>query len=214
MSPAPFNLKGRNAILVTRGGINAPALAGALTNAGATLATISWPGGTDDLEAAVSNAISDLGGIDILVNDLASDFAKPLADMTYAEWRTTIDLNLDSVFLSCKAAATHMLARQRGRIVNIASGLGARVVVTRAPSLRPRPGSSTSPAPLVSSGPETTSASMPSSAAGSSTPMTPSPTRFAATFPCSAGAGPRTSAAPSYTSPPTPAPSPPANLSS
>ena len=47
------------------------------------------------------------------------------------EWRTTIDLNLDSVFLSCKAAASHMLAQQRGRIVNIASGLGARVVVNQ-----------------------------------------------------------------------------------
>ena len=145
MSPAPFNLKGRNAVLVTRGGINAPALASALTGAGATLAvvhpesatppqtpnTVPWPGGTDGLDAAVSSAISGLGGIDILVNDLAADFAKPLADMTYEEWRATLDLNLDSVFLSCKAASTHMLAQQRGRIVNIASGLGARVVVNQ-----------------------------------------------------------------------------------
>ena len=145
MSPAPFNLQGRNAVLVTRGGINAPALAAALTDAGATLAVVhpesttpppapkavSWPSDTDGLESAVSNAISELGGIDILVNDLAADFAKPLADMTYAEWRTTLDLNLDSVFLSCKAASTHMLAQQRGRIVNIASGLGARVVVNQ-----------------------------------------------------------------------------------
>ena len=67
MSPAPFNLKGRNAVLVTRDGINAPALANALTDAGASLAvvhpemstpppapkTVSWPGGTDGLEAAV-----------------------------------------------------------------------------------------------------------------------------------------------------------------
>ena len=145
MSPAPFDLKGRNAVLVTRDGINAPALASALTDAGATLAvvhpesatppqtpnTVPWPGGTDGLDAAVSSAISGLGGIDILVNDLAADFAKPLADMTYAEWRATIDLNLDSVFLSCKAASTHMLAQQRGRVVNIASGLGARVVVNQ-----------------------------------------------------------------------------------
>ena len=84
MSPAPFNLQGRNAVLVTRGGINAPALASALTDAGATLTTVSWTGGTDGLEAAITSAISDLGGIDILVNDLAADFAKPLADMTYA----------------------------------------------------------------------------------------------------------------------------------
>ena len=64
MSPAPFNLKGRNAVLVTRGGINAPALAGALTDAGASLAVVhpesttppqapkavSWTGGTDGLD--------------------------------------------------------------------------------------------------------------------------------------------------------------------
>ena len=89
------------------------------------------PAATDGLDAAVSSAISGLGGIDILVNDLAADFAKPLADMTYEEWRATLDLNLDSVFLSCKAASTHMLAQQRGRVVNIASGLGARVVVNQ-----------------------------------------------------------------------------------
>ena len=71
MSPAPFNLKGRNAVLVTRGGINAPALASALTDAGATLAvvhpesatppqalkTVPWPGSTDGLETAVLSAI-------------------------------------------------------------------------------------------------------------------------------------------------------------
>ncbi len=131
MSPAPFNLNDRNAVLVTRGGINGPALSAALSDAGATLAVVTWTGGTDGLESAVSNAISNLGGIDILVNDLAADFAKPLTDMTYEDWRTTVDLNLDSVFLSCKAAATHMLEQQRGRIVNVASGLGARVVVNQ-----------------------------------------------------------------------------------
>ena len=131
MSPAPFNLNDRNAVLVTRGGINAPALSAALNDAGATLAVVTWTGGTDGLESAVSNALSNLGGIDILVNDLAADFAKPLTDMTYEDWRTTVDLNLDSVFLSCKAAAAHMLEQQRGRIVNIASGLGARVVVNQ-----------------------------------------------------------------------------------
>ena len=147
MSPAPFNLKGRNAVLVTRGGINAPALASALTD-GRRRNPRSGPPRVDHPTPGPENGVlarrhgwppnqpfpvpfHDLGGIDILVNDLAADFAKPLADMTYAEWRTTIDLNLDSVFLSCKAASTHMLAQQRGRIVNIASGLGARVVVNQ-----------------------------------------------------------------------------------
>lgn len=139
MSPAPFNLDGKNAVLVTRGGINASAIASALSDAGATLAvvqpgsdTVPWTGDTGTLHAAVTGAISHLGGIDILVNDLASNFAKPFSDMTSEEWRNAIDLNLDSVFVSCKAASGPMLEQKRGRIVNIASGLGARVVMNQA----------------------------------------------------------------------------------
>lgn len=143
MSPAPFNLKDKKTVLVTRCGINAPALAAALTDAGAILsivhpesatpppssAAVPWFRDAGGLHNAVSSAMGGLGGIDILVNDLASDVAKPLADMSYEEWRMAIDRNLDAVFVSCRAASGRMLAQQGGRIVNIASGLGARAVV-------------------------------------------------------------------------------------
>lgn len=146
MSPAPFNLMDKKAVLVTRCGVNAPALAAALTNAGAALsivhpesanpppssAAVPWSRDASGLRTAVSGAIAGLGGIDILVNDLISDFAKPFADMSYEEWRTSMDRNLDAVFVSCQAASSPMLAQQSGRIVNITSGLGARAVVNQA----------------------------------------------------------------------------------
>ena len=143
MSPAPFNLKDKKTVLVTRCGINAPVLAAALTDAGATLtvvhpesatpppaaASVPWFRDAAGLQPAVSSAMAGMAGIDILVNDLSADFAKPLTDMTYEEWRTTIDQNLDAVFVSCQAASGRMLAQQSGHIVNIGSGLGARAVV-------------------------------------------------------------------------------------
>ncbi len=146
MSPAPFNLQDKSAVLATRCGVNSPALANALIDAGATLAVVhpetatpppaphavSWPGAAEGLDSAVTAAISDLGGIDILVNDLSAEYAGPFAEMTAEDWRKILQLNLFSVFLSCRAAAPHMLQRRRGRIVNVASGLGARVVVNQA----------------------------------------------------------------------------------
>ena len=146
MSPAPFNLKGKKTVLVTRCGINAPVLAAALTDAGAILsivhpesatpppasASVPWFRDAAGLQPAVSSAMAGMAGIDILVNDLAADFAKPFADMSYEEWRTAIDRNLDAVFVSCQTASGRMLAKQNGRIVNIASGLGARAVVNEA----------------------------------------------------------------------------------
>ena len=146
MSPAPFDLKDKKTVLVTRCGINAPALAAALTDAGAILsivhpegitpphasASVPWFRDAAGLQPAVSSAMAGMAGIDILVNDLAADFAKPFADMSYEEWRTAIDQNLDAVFVSCQTASGRMLAKQNGRIVNIASGLGARTVVNEA----------------------------------------------------------------------------------
>ena len=83
--------------------------------------------------------MAGMAGIDILINDLAADFAKPFADMSYEEWRMAIDQNLDAVFVSCQTASGRMLAKQNGRIVNITSGLGARRSLTRPPFLRRRP---------------------------------------------------------------------------
>jgi NAD(P)-dependent dehydrogenase (short-subunit alcohol dehydrogenase family) len=86
------------------------------------------------VEALVERAISELGRLDILVNAPDLHFAKPITDISLAEWRRVIDANLTSVFLACRAAGRVMLkqdsggadGRPSGHIVNISSVLAER----------------------------------------------------------------------------------------
>ncbi|HEY1108304.1 MAG TPA: SDR family oxidoreductase [Opitutaceae bacterium] len=59
--------------------------------------------------------------IDILVNNAGIHRRAPLAEMTEAQWREVIDTNLTSAFLVARAVAPRMIARGRGKIINICS---------------------------------------------------------------------------------------------
>ncbi|OFV85161.1 MAG: oxidoreductase, partial [Acidobacteria bacterium RBG_16_64_8] len=61
------------------------------------------------------------GGLDILVTAAAFVEVAPLARMGYEQWRRTLQGELDLVFLSCKAAWPHLVARGGGSIINFAS---------------------------------------------------------------------------------------------
>jgi 2-dehydro-3-deoxy-D-gluconate 5-dehydrogenase len=79
-----------------------------------------------DVEALISRAASELGRLDILVNAQDLPFAQPVAETTFADWRRVMDVNLGGSFLASRAAASVMLARGSGRIINVASVLGER----------------------------------------------------------------------------------------
>jgi 2-dehydro-3-deoxy-L-rhamnonate dehydrogenase (NAD+) len=75
--------------------------------------------------AATAASIKALGHIDILVNNagITGGNAK-LWELDPEIWRRTIDVNLIAPFLICHAVVPHMLTRDTGRIVNIASIAG------------------------------------------------------------------------------------------
>ena len=77
------------------------------------------------LEAALASTEAALGPLDILVANAGITGPNATLDQYPIEaWRQVIDLDLNGVFLSCRAVVPGMRARNYGRIVNIASVAG------------------------------------------------------------------------------------------
>ena len=53
---------------------------------------------------------------------------RPFTEITLEEWRRVMDVNVASMFLTCRAAVPRMRERGGGRIVNISSGTPFRGV--------------------------------------------------------------------------------------
>jgi len=70
---------------------------------------------------AVNTIESDIGPIDILVNNAGIQHRSPLEDFPLDAWERLKATNIDSVFFVGQAVARHMIARKRGKIINIAS---------------------------------------------------------------------------------------------
>jgi NAD(P)-dependent dehydrogenase (short-subunit alcohol dehydrogenase family) len=64
--------------------------------------------------------------LDVLINNAGLSFAKPVADMTWEEWRRVLSVNLDGVFLGTKHAIQAMGSGAGGSIVNVASVSGIK----------------------------------------------------------------------------------------
>ncbi len=77
------------------------------------------------VQAATESTLQKLGGIDILVAN--AGIAGPnhkTWEYPLDAWKQVIDINLTGVFLCCSAILPHMLERNYGRIVNVASIAG------------------------------------------------------------------------------------------
>jgi 3-hydroxybutyrate dehydrogenase len=77
----------------------------------------------------VEHATRELGHVDILVNNAGIQHVASVHEFPVERWDAVIAINLTAVFLTTRAALPQMLARDWGRIINIASvhGLVASV---------------------------------------------------------------------------------------
>jgi 3-oxoacyl-[acyl-carrier protein] reductase len=73
------------------------------------------------VDAMAQTVISELGGIDILVNNAAIYPLRPWTEIEEEEWDRVIAVNLKGYFLCARAAYPSMRERGKGRIINVAS---------------------------------------------------------------------------------------------
>jgi len=75
----------------------------------------------DEVAAAVAQIGSDVGPIDILINNAGIIRRVPLLDMPLGEWELVVKTDLTSVFVVSKAVVPGMVERGGGKVINICS---------------------------------------------------------------------------------------------
>jgi 3-oxoacyl-[acyl-carrier protein] reductase len=78
----------------------------------------------DDAERMVQETVSQLGKLEILVNNAGFNRDTLLLRMSMEDWDEVMDMNLRSVFLVTKAAMRPMMRGRWGRVINIGSVSG------------------------------------------------------------------------------------------
>ena len=85
----------------------------------------------EDVERVVSDVRECCGSVDVLVNNAglyASLAMRPFTEIPLEEWRQVMDVNVASMFLTCRAVVPVMREQGGGKIVNISSGTPFRGV--------------------------------------------------------------------------------------
>ena len=75
----------------------------------------------DAVNKFIAQVTKEIGVIDILVNNAGIIKRIPMHEMTAAEFRQVIDIDLNGPFIVSKAVIPHMIKKGHGKIINICS---------------------------------------------------------------------------------------------
>ena len=76
------------------------------------------------VEEMTQAALKTFGKIDFLMNNAGITIWGKAEEISEADWRKQMDINLNGLFFCCQSVGRHMIERRSGRIINIASMSG------------------------------------------------------------------------------------------
>jgi NAD(P)-dependent dehydrogenase (short-subunit alcohol dehydrogenase family) len=79
-----------------------------------------------DVAKMVRQVLKDMGNISVLINTFNFEFWKPFLQIKTKEWKQVFNTNVTANFLCTRQIGRHMVARKKGSIVNVTSGLAQR----------------------------------------------------------------------------------------
>jgi NAD(P)-dependent dehydrogenase (short-subunit alcohol dehydrogenase family) len=113
-----FAREGARVVVNSRDAADCAAVAKALSGAVPIAADLAK---SDEARRLAREAVRALGAVDILVNNAGQPRVAPSEELPEADYRYTLDLNLNAYFVLAQELGRGMLERKSGNIINITS---------------------------------------------------------------------------------------------
>ena len=131
---ATFAAEGAAVVVVDRVEEAAERAADAIRQAGGrALAAVADMLVEDEVNSAVESTLAAFGHIDVVQNNIGQTLLGGPLDISLEEWRRTVSVNLDTVFLGARATLPHLM-QTRGSMINISSTASIRWTGYRYPA--------------------------------------------------------------------------------